>query len=150
MTRKEYKQQRKMLRRLEKDRRKAEKQARKMQAKFGKTMFTQAVKATPLPMATYAEPVVAEHVNPAAYSAPPMPMYAVVPVGRKLVVMRTHDIDENDSKWALHGIIRVVQGEIVELLQGTLETGLPPPYVEYVLIRTLNDKTGKVGRLCFA
>lgn len=86
-----------------------------------------------------------------AFESQPLSHASAQPVAtsRTMQVMRTHDIDETRPDYFAHGIIRVQQGELVELLDGSLENGLPAPYSDYVLVRTAGGKVGKVGKLCF-
>jgi hypothetical protein len=75
--------------------------------------------------------------------------YEPLQARRMMLVLRTHDVDERRPEYAAHGIIRVNAGEQVELVQGEVTVGLPPPYSEYVLVKTATGKVGKVGKMCF-
>ena len=56
-------------------------------------------------------------------------------------------VNENDPQYLNHQIISVQAGEMVDLVAGTLESGLPSPYQGYVLVKT-QTKIGKVSRHC--
>ena len=136
----------KMTKKLDKERRKIEKEAHKMQAKFGREVFSTALLA-------------GSYQTPSTTSAPQLPQTSAIAIAsdpqnpRRPIWMkarRTHDIDERRPEYAEHGIIRVECGETVELVQGSIQAGLPSPYTDYVLVRTSSGKIGKVGKLCFA
>jgi len=122
------KQQRKAMKEAEKQQKHAAKEANKHNhAHLGQSILSSAFMGTPLPTSA-AQPIVPS---------------------KTLRVVRTHDIDESRPDYFSHGIIRVEEGDYVELLDGSLQTGLPPPYSDYVLVRTSKGKVGKVGKLCF-
>ena len=151
LTKKEYRKQRKTERRLAKDRRKIEKQAKKMQARYGQDVLLSAVYGAPVAAATVVNPnsmptATAIPVATVAYDAVDIQPARVL----TLTTIRSQNIDERAPEYAAHGLIRVSQGEVVELMDGSLELGLPPPYSDYVLVRTRDGRIGKVGRKCFA
>ena len=115
------------------------KHARKMEAKFGRVMLASAVGG-----GLMQDGVTGEDIPMAVVISEP-----ARPSSRLITVIRSHDVDERRPEYLAHGIIRVIQGEVVELLDGSIQTGLPPPYEEYVLIRTATHRVGKVGKLCF-
>lgn len=111
---------------------------------------TEATISNPVP---YAVPVDSgdSSVPPAASVAVPGPTYSSLSIkGHTMIqALQTHDVDESKPEYKAHGIIRLEKGEFVELLDGTLRTGLPAPYTDYVLVKTRDNRVGKVGRLCF-
>ena len=155
--------QKKMGKKLKKQKKQEEKMQRKSgyysasntstqaQAQMGKSLLlnaTQPVYAEPV---YYAKPITdpqpKNHI-PVASLAPPVPQ----PPGnnsRTLRVLKDHFVDESDPRFAYHDIISVRAGEIVQLLDGSLERGLKAPYSDYILIKRGDGKIGKVGRLIF-
>jgi len=57
-------------------------------------------------------------------------------------------VDESDPQNSAHQIISVNQGEVVGLVAGSVQSGLPAPYNDYVTVRTSAGKVGKVSRFC--
>jgi len=127
--RKLLKQQKKEVKKLAKEYKKIEKHQRKIEAKFGKVVLESVTGGIPMATVVEAQPLMTP--------------------SRSLTVMRNHDVDERRPEYATHSIIRVTLGESVELVDGSLKAGLPPPYGEYVLIRTSSGRIGKVPKLCF-
>ena len=66
--------------------------------------------------------------------------------GIQAVVFSDHTIDENEHIYKQHNILSVKEGEAVEIITGTIENGLPPPYSDYCRIRLNNGKVGLVSR----
>jgi len=112
----------------------------------GKSIFVQSLSSSTTK--TAAGPLTTANPSTTSAAAPRNPLY--IPIATPILrVMRTHDVDESLPAYKSHGIIKVVEGEMVDLLQGTPQTGLPPPYNEYIMVKTSAGKVGKVGRLCF-
>ena len=115
----------------------------------------------PLPSPVIATPAVSVSAVPAAIpavaSAPPL----IIPpaaIGKQILISATssndalprveciadHVVDANTERE--HGIITVRKGEVCHLIKGTLETGEPAPYQEYVWVRTAIGYEGRVSR----
>ena len=67
---------------------------------------------------------------------------------RWVSVSKDHVVDEDAPQYAAHDIITVRMGDTLELLEGTPEQGCLPPYSDYVLVRSKQNKVGRVSRFC--
>jgi len=62
------------------------------------------------------------------------------------VLVKDHVVDERAVENVEHGIVAGSKGDIVRVIEGTIESGMPPPYDEYCLVRFGDGKIGKVSR----
>jgi hypothetical protein len=74
-------------------------------------------------------------------SAPPMS--SLQPTA---VLQKDHVVDEQALQNVEHGIVSGKQGDIVKIIEGTVEGGMAPPYGEYCTVCFGNGKVGKVSR----
>jgi hypothetical protein len=63
----------------------------------------------------------------------------------RAILVKDHIVDESRLEFSEHGIISAKQDDIVEIMDGTLESGLPPPYEEYCLVKIIS--TGRIGKV---
>ena len=64
-----------------------------------------------------------------------------------LLVNQNHLVSvENRATYEEHGIISVYEGETVTLLEGDIVNGLPEPYQDYCMVRTDDNRVGKVAK----
>lgn len=62
------------------------------------------------------------------------------------ILIKDHIIDEQAVENVEHGIVAGKKGDIVRILDGTIDGGMAPPYGEYCTVRFGNGKIGKVSR----
>jgi len=74
---------------------------------------------------------------------PPSPVPP--PSGELVRVQYPHMVDESNAQIREHGIIAIPADVVVELVRGTLESGLGGPYKDYVEVR-YNGRVGKVSK----
>jgi hypothetical protein len=65
----------------------------------------------------------------------------------RAALVKDHSVDESAPSNQEHGIVSGRKDDIVDILEGTLEKGLPTPYSEYCLVKFVaSGKVGKVSR----
>jgi hypothetical protein len=65
---------------------------------------------------------------------------------QRAVLIKDHIIDERALENLEHGIVAGKRGDVVTILSGSIEQGLPPPYSEYCLVEFSDGKIGKVSK----
>lgn len=65
---------------------------------------------------------------------------------RAAIVLRDHIVAEEDARFSAHQIISVRKDDVVQVMEGDLAKGLPPPYEEYVRIRREDGVSGRVSK----
>ncbi|GBG30239.1 SH3 domain-containing YSC84-like protein 1 [Hondaea fermentalgiana] len=69
----------------------------------------------------------------------------------KIFATKDHVVNESDPAMTAHNIITVRRGDPLFLLDGSLQTGMPYPYADYVSVQRLSDgHSGKVSKYCLA
>jgi len=78
------------------------------------------------------------------YSRPDLTYTTPLVAGAKAVLNRDHIVEEGTA----HNLVSGYRGDPCNIVDGTLEAGLPSPYQDYVTIQFLTGKTGKISKYC--
>ena len=61
---------------------------------------------------------------------------------------RDHVVDESAPEFAAHNVVTVRAGDVVSVVDGTLDRGMSAPYEDYVAVRRADGREGIVSRYC--